>query len=50
MVVSSDGIIRWVGPIYSPAFKYAVDTVLANDPAIQVRRAADRAYIENKGK
>jgi AhpC/TSA family protein len=50
MVVSSDGIIRWVGWSNSSDFKYAVDTVLANDPAVQARRAADRAFIENRTK
>ena len=49
-VIDADGIIRWIGFVNSTGFKYAVDTVLANDPAVQARRAADRAYIENKGK
>lgn len=48
MIVSTDGVIRWVGATRGPDFEYAVDTVLAQDPGIRARRAADRAYIENK--
>ena len=50
MIISSDGIIRWIGSVNSPDFKYAIDTVLASDPGIQARRIADRAYIENTAK
>lgn len=46
MLVSTDGIIRWVGWINGPDFKYAVDTMLANDPGVKARREADRKYIE----
>jgi thiol-disulfide isomerase/thioredoxin len=46
MLVSTDGIIRWVGGINGRDFKYAVDTMLANDPGVKARREADRRYIE----
>jgi hypothetical protein len=50
MVVSTDGIIRWVGFSNSSDFKYAIDTVLANDPGVKARREADRKYIETRKK
>jgi hypothetical protein len=50
MVVSSDGVIRWVGWSDTSDFKYAIDTVLANDPAVLARRAADRKFIETSTK
>jgi hypothetical protein len=50
MVVSSDGVIRWVGFSNGPDFRYAVDTVLANDPGIRARRELDQKYIETNGK
>lgn len=48
MIVSTDGTIRWVGPTTGSDFKYAIDTILANDPGIRARRAADQAYIEGR--
>ncbi len=50
MVVSSDGIIRWIGWSDGPDFKYAIETIVAVDPAVKARRAADRAFIEAKSK
>jgi hypothetical protein len=46
MVISSDGIIRWVGSTNSSDFKYAIDTIVAVDPAVQARKKADREFIE----
>lgn len=46
MVVSSDGVIRWVGWTNTSDFKYAIETIVAVDPAVQARRKADRAFIE----
>jgi thiol-disulfide isomerase/thioredoxin len=46
VVVSSDGVVRWVGWSNSSDFKYAIETILAVDPAVQNRRRADRAFIE----
>lgn len=50
MVVSSDGVIRWVGLTNTSDFKYAVDTVLANDPGVRARRQADQRFIESAPK
>lgn len=50
MVVSSDGIIRWIGSVNSQGFRYAVETIVAEDPGVRARRAADQAFIENKKK
>jgi peroxiredoxin len=47
MIVSTDGVIRWVGPLERSDFNYALDTVLANDPGIRARREAERRFIEN---
>jgi len=50
MIVSTDGVIRWVGLTNGRGFEYAIDTILAEDPGIRARRAADRAYIENRSR
>ncbi|MBX3377849.1 MAG: TlpA family protein disulfide reductase [Phycisphaeraceae bacterium] len=50
IVVSSDGVIRWVGWSNGPDFKYAIETIVAVDPAVQARRAADRAFIEARNR
>jgi hypothetical protein len=50
IIASSDGTIRWVGRISGPDFKYAIDQVLAVDPGVLARRAADRAYIQRQGR
>ena len=54
MIVSTDGTVRWMGWTYDNLgrmeadFKSALDKTIANDPGVKARRAADRAYIENK--
>lgn len=50
MVVSSDGIIRWVGTTYGNRFESVIESVLLNDPGVKARRQADRQYIENSKK
>lgn len=50
MVISSDGVIRWIGWSNGSDFKYAIETIVAVDPAIQARRAADRAFIEARNR
>lgn len=50
MVVSSDGVIRWVGSTNSSNFKYAIETIVAVDPAVRARREADRKFIEAAAK
>lgn len=47
IIVSSDGIIRWAGDPTSSDFKYAIDTVIANDPGVQARRAADQKFLQS---
>lgn len=54
MIVSSDGTIRWMGWTYdnlgrmTADFRAALDKAIENDPGVRARRAADRAYIENR--
>jgi peroxiredoxin len=50
MLVSTDGIIRWVGWTNRSDFQYAIDSILAADPGIKARREADRKYIETSKK
>lgn len=45
VVVSSDGIARWVGSPTRDSFRLAVDKVLAVDPGVAARRAAEAEYI-----
>jgi len=47
MLVSSDGIIRWIGWTNSPDFKSAVDKMIRVDPGVQIRREADRMLIQD---
>ena len=47
MIVSSDGLVRWAGNPVSADFRYALETVLANDPGVAARRAADQAYLRD---
>lgn len=49
VVVSSDSIVRWEGMASDHAFRAALDRVLAVDPGIQARRAAEAAYIKARG-
>lgn len=44
-VVSSDGVMRWSGWLETDAFMAAVDQVVAVDPGIRARRAAEDAYL-----
>ncbi len=45
IIASSDGLIRWAGNPVSADFRYALDAVLANDPGVIARRAADQKYL-----
>jgi hypothetical protein len=49
VVVSTDGVVRYAGSAGRDGFKIAVDRVLAVDPAIKNRRAAEDAYLKSKG-
>jgi thiol-disulfide isomerase/thioredoxin len=46
MLVSTDGTIRWIGWIGGPDYKYALDQILATDPGVKARRAADEKFLE----
>ncbi len=48
MLVSSDGIIRWIGSVNSNRFQSSVDAMLLNDPGVRARREADRKFIESR--
>lgn len=50
MLVSSDGVIRWVGWTTRPDFQAAIDRVLAVDPGVKARREAERAFIQSRKK
>ena len=43
-IVSSDGVIRWHGPVSSRWFKFMLDEVLRLDPGIQARREVEELY------
>ncbi len=49
-IVSSDGVMRWSGPMGAPSFEAALDKVLGVDPGIQARRAAEAEYLSKHGK
>ncbi len=50
VVASSNGVIRWSGSPTSPGFIAALEQVIAADPAVKARRAAEEAYIKAQGK
>lgn len=44
-IVSSDGMMRWWGPMRASGYEAALDRVLTVDPGVKARRAAEQAYI-----
>ncbi len=49
VIASSDGVVRWSGRPTSPGFQAALEQVIAADPGVKARRAAEDAYIKAKG-
>lgn len=49
-VVSSDGLVRWHGPVRSAGFSASIDKVLAVDPGVRARRSAEERYLRERGK
>jgi len=45
ILVSTDGVVRWVGPI--TMYNGALDRMLKIDPGVAARREAERRYIES---
>ncbi len=43
-IVSSDGVIRWHGPVSSRWFKFMLDEALRLDPGVAARRAVEEMY------
>lgn len=48
-VASSNGVIRWEGSPNSPGFKAAIEQVIAADPGVKARRAAEEAFLKAQG-
>lgn len=46
-IVSSDGMMRWWGPMRASGYEAAMDRVLTVDPGVKARRAAEQAYIRS---
>lgn len=42
-VMSTDGVVRWQGNPLDPRFRRAVEKVVAEDPGVAARRAAEKA-------
>jgi hypothetical protein len=49
-IISSDGIMRWSGPMGLPSFEAALEQVLRVDPGVQARRAVEAEYLRAQGK
>ncbi|MBC7772296.1 MAG: redoxin domain-containing protein [Pyrinomonadaceae bacterium] len=49
VVMSTDGIVRWQGNPHDPKFQAAVTAVIANDPGVKARQAAEAAFLKAKG-
>lgn len=48
-ILSSDGTVRFVGPMSKPSFRSTLDNLMTIDPGIKARRAADDAYLKAQG-
>jgi hypothetical protein len=48
-VLSTDNVVRWEGWIDSPGFRAAIDRVLAVDPGVAARRAAEAEFLRRGG-
>lgn len=49
MIISTDGVIRWVGNPFLEHFRPALEALIRVDPGVQARRAAeDAAILESK--
>ena len=49
-VMSTDGLVRWIGNPNHPSFRWAVEFIIKNDPGVQVRRKADKEAFESAKK
>lgn len=47
-IVSSDGTLRWWGWMNSSRFQGSFDRIIAADPGVKARRAAEEAYLREK--
>lgn len=47
-IVSSDGTLRWWGFMGSDRFQGSFDRIIAADPGVKARRAAEEAFIREK--
>jgi hypothetical protein len=47
-IVSSDGIMRWWGWMGDGKFQGTFERIVALDPGVKARRAAEEAYIREK--
>lgn len=48
IIASSDNTIRWAGSINSPGYQAAIDKIIAVDPGIKARRAAENRFIQSQ--
>ncbi len=48
-LLSSDGVIRWIGDPSEPSYKGSLDQILRIDPGILARRAAESEYLKGRG-
>ncbi len=45
VIVSSDGVVRWQGNPHDPKFVPALEKVVAGDPGVKARRAAEEEHL-----
>ena len=47
-IVSSDGLLRWWGWMGNERYQGSLDRIIAADPGVKARRAAEEAFIREK--
>ncbi|MEQ8843801.1 MAG: TlpA disulfide reductase family protein [Phycisphaerales bacterium] len=48
-IYSTDNTVRWIGTPLNDQFRLALNRIIETDPAVQIRRARDAAYLTRTG-
>jgi cytochrome c biogenesis protein CcmG/thiol:disulfide interchange protein DsbE len=47
-LISSDGVVRWIGNPLQPEFQAVLDSIIERDPGVKARRAAEAAALKKR--
>ncbi len=48
-LISSDGVVRWMGSPLQPEFQVVLESILERDPGVKARREAEAAALKKRG-